>query len=163
VLTAIFIVIGVAAIFFLEFRVSEFVKRRWEGSGSYRPRSRHDTHVVVVLCLTGAASKLSSMVAGFLQEILHSSHDPRESDAEEPGLFDSCCCCRRRRDCIEWPNVVIFSPTNWDDVGSNVGGEDGGASFNHFLRTRDLPLEAGLVPRWEGQFQGRPGPRGCRL
>jgi len=144
ILTAIFIVIGVAAIFILEMRVSDFVKRRWEGSGTYTPRSKHEKHVVVVLCLSGAASKLSTMVAGFLQEILHSCHDSSAGGWEAPCSW--CCMCRKRvkkhGKSSTWPNVVIFSPTNWDEVGTGANGEEQGGSFNDFLRARDLPPAA---------------------
>jgi len=97
--TSIFIVVGVGYIFWVQFQFQEAWKSNREGCGAYSSRSTKDHHVVVVLNHRGEATTLASVVKGFLDEILHSSHSKK------------------------WPNIVFFSPTKWDaDEGHTFNG-----------------------------------------
>lgn len=110
IFTMFFVVTGVAYVFWVQFQFQQAWVMNREGSGTYQPR-KGEQHVVVVLCHRGRTKVFTSLIGGFLDEILHNSH-------------------------LNWPNVVIFSHSLWDedDSRSNMV-----ARFNDFLRERGYP------------------------
>eukprot|EP00931_Biecheleriopsis_adriatica_P061252 TRINITY_DN36821_c0_g1_i1.p1 TRINITY_DN36821_c0_g1~~TRINITY_DN36821_c0_g1_i1.p1 ORF type:complete len:1281 (+),score=194.53 TRINITY_DN36821_c0_g1_i1:55-3897(+) len=91
------VVLGVISIYVIQYNFTEAWRKQREGSGRYR-KSKSESHIVAVLCMQGHASKLSSLVLGFLEEILHGIHIDPEYE-EHHG----------------WPNIVLFSPRHWAD------------------------------------------------
>jgi len=114
--TSVFIVAGVLYLFMVQVEFMKAWAEIHEGSGVYqaKPRKRGSLqrHVVVVLCTRRRAVHFSSMLAGFLREILHTERSH------------------------EWPDVVIFSRTPWDVAGD--GEESQGSTFDDFLRAEGL-------------------------
>eukprot|EP00930_Biecheleria_cincta_P034256 TRINITY_DN23688_c0_g1_i1.p1 TRINITY_DN23688_c0_g1~~TRINITY_DN23688_c0_g1_i1.p1 ORF type:complete len:1281 (-),score=241.44 TRINITY_DN23688_c0_g1_i1:26-3793(-) len=106
-ITCVFVAVGVAYIFRLQFKIQQAWIRNREGSATYRKWHKDDKHAVVLLCLHGNASPLtfSSIVGGLLAEILHSGHQ-------------------------KWPNIIFVSPRPWSSE------DNGGMTFSDFLRDR---------------------------
>lgn len=123
-LTAVFIIYGIGNVFLIQFSFTQLWSRYREGSGCYRPWRNRTPHIVVILGIRGSASKLSSVLAGFLLELLHPAHD-----GQMAGEGD-------------WPNVILVSPSLWEEERGGMGEDSQTASFEDFLLALDLPTEA---------------------
>lgn len=136
-LTTGFIVIGVATIYYIQISFSEMQKQQQEGTGKYWQRSwGRERHVVVVLCHHGSASRMASLIHGFLQELLHASHNQLEDHHDRSSTAWSHFRLWLRgappQHVQTWPDVVFLSPTRWEEGRR-------GSSFNDFLKAADFP------------------------
>ncbi|CAK0877210.1 unnamed protein product [Prorocentrum cordatum] len=125
-LTAVFIIYGICNVFLIQYSFTQLWSRYREGSGSYRPWRHRAPHIVVILGIRGSASKLSSVLAGFLLELLHPAHNGLMAGEGEG----------------DWPNVVLVSPSLWEEERGGVCEDSQTASFEDFLLAQDLPTEA---------------------
>lgn len=141
VLTIVFIVVGVASVYMIQFTFSEMWKKQQEGVGKYWTQGGHDRHVVVILCNSGGAWRMSSLLHGFLQELLHPTHNELEDHHDHASsAWSHLRLWIRGRSPAQtqtWPDVVFLSPTKWNE------GEDcplDAKSFRQFLEsTEDFP------------------------
>jgi len=147
VLTIIFIVVGVASVYLIQYSFSEMRRQQHEGTGKYWQRNwGEERHVVVILCHNGSASRMASLIHGFLQELLHASHNETEDHHDHASsvwahirlwLHGAPPAHQQT-----WPDVVFLSPTKWAEDGE-LGGHGGGAdarTFRKFLEaTEDFP------------------------
>jgi len=115
---SVFCFLGVMLIYVIQLNFGQAWLKQREGAGRYRPRSADAPHVVAVLSINEPASKLSSLVAGFLQEILHGGH---KGEVKHP-----------------WPDVVLLSPTFWNE-GNHVGDR---RTFEDYLINNGFDMEA---------------------
>ncbi|CAK0886458.1 unnamed protein product [Prorocentrum cordatum] len=139
VMTTVFIVVGVASIYIIQFTFTELMRRQHEGTGRYWHRSwGQRRHVVVILNHKGEASRAAPLIHGLLQELMHASHN----QAEDYHDLASSAWSHFRRWCQSgiskpkknWPDVVIFSPTKWEPENSDD------STFQKFLEmTEEFP------------------------
>eukprot|EP00928_Gymnodinium_smaydae_P028274 TRINITY_DN21602_c0_g4_i3.p1 TRINITY_DN21602_c0_g4~~TRINITY_DN21602_c0_g4_i3.p1 ORF type:complete len:1284 (-),score=118.81 TRINITY_DN21602_c0_g4_i3:1663-5484(-) len=145
VLTTVFIVVGVTCVYLIQFSFSEMRRAQHEGTGKYWQRTWGDQrHVVVILCHNGNASRMASLIHGFLQELLHASHNETEDHHDQASsvwshlrlwLLGAPPAHRQT-----WPDVVFLSPTKWSEEQAQAGGVGETSSFKKFLEaTEDFP------------------------
>eukprot|EP00927_Polykrikos_kofoidii_P021886 TRINITY_DN20594_c0_g1_i1.p1 TRINITY_DN20594_c0_g1~~TRINITY_DN20594_c0_g1_i1.p1 ORF type:complete len:1504 (+),score=188.44 TRINITY_DN20594_c0_g1_i1:635-4513(+) len=154
-LSTAFILIGISSIYRIQYEFGQLWTSGREGAVTFTPKAG-TKHVVVILGVRGRPSKLSSLLGGFLHEILNSSHQ-RTSGSFAPktrSLRPSFQAKRSRAiEYVEakdigktedWPFVVIFSPGTWNLGESGKGCERGTriATFDEFLGSLGLPSHA---------------------
>jgi len=92
-MTCVFIVVGFASIYFIQYSFAEMVREQYEGTGHYSQRSwGAQRHVAVVLCHQGNASRMATFIHGFLQELLHASHNETEDHHDHASSIWSHRC-----------------------------------------------------------------------
>lgn len=138
-MTTVFIVVGVASIYIIQFTFSELMKSQHEGTGRYWHRSwGQRRHVVIILNHKGEASRTAPLIHGLLQELMHASHNHAEDYHDHASSawshIRSWCWGGISKPRQNWPDVVIFSPTKWE----SENGRD--STFQKFLETtEDFP------------------------
>lgn len=143
VLTTVFIVVGVASVYLIQFSFTEMRRQQHEGTGKYwQSNWGEQRHVCVILCHNGNASRMASLIHGFLQELLHASHNETEDHHDHASSvwahirlwFQGAPPAHMQT----WPDVVFLSQTKWADDGHVNGNE--ASSFRKFLEaTEDFP------------------------
>eukprot|EP00929_Paragymnodinium_shiwhaense_P101123 TRINITY_DN63969_c0_g1_i1.p1 TRINITY_DN63969_c0_g1~~TRINITY_DN63969_c0_g1_i1.p1 ORF type:complete len:1499 (-),score=248.50 TRINITY_DN63969_c0_g1_i1:97-4593(-) len=140
---ACFIVIGVSAIYKIQFEFGEMWSSCKEGTGCFRGAASREAamepHVVIVLAVKERPSQLSSLLGGFLKELLHNSHGNTVDQDEGPAGWCPWRKAKRRHRHVAdqrsgWPTVVVFSPSLWD--------VEGNMTFDEFVESLDLPSKA---------------------
>eukprot|EP00927_Polykrikos_kofoidii_P033885 TRINITY_DN28725_c0_g1_i1.p1 TRINITY_DN28725_c0_g1~~TRINITY_DN28725_c0_g1_i1.p1 ORF type:complete len:1568 (-),score=254.04 TRINITY_DN28725_c0_g1_i1:14-4717(-) len=135
-----FIVIGISTIYKIQFQFGLLWSSYKEGAGCFRSK-RGELHVVILLAVRGRPARLSSLLTGFLHEILHASHRQTPPTLSEVGMEKMGIpwrkpVTRKLVETVDWPTVVVFAPALWDGNGGTFEDFVGSLGLTSLARRR---------------------------